>query len=198
MHQDNPSGSSDRGSGTDETSDRDLVRRAREGDAAGFGALVRRHYRSALAVAFAILGRRDDAEDVCQDAWIRALEKLEDCRQPDRFVYWLLQIVRNRARNYRAYAKVRRAEPLDQVEVEDAADRHEQARLRGRLDEAIGTLTEIQREIVLLHDLEGWDHHSIGQGLGISETNSRQHLFQARRRLRALLGTREDQEVRYE
>lgn len=113
-------------------------------------------------------------------------------------MYWLLQIVRNRARNYRAYTKVRRADPLDQIEVEDNADRHEQTRLRGLLDAAIAQLSEVQREVVLLHDLEGWNHQSIGNALGISETNSRQHLFQARRRLRALLGAREDQEVRYE
>lgn len=82
MHHDTPSGSSGGGPGAEDASDRELVFRAREGDAAGFDALVRRHYRATLAVALAILSRRDDAEDVCQDSWIRALEKLDECRQP--------------------------------------------------------------------------------------------------------------------
>jgi len=176
--------------------DGELVARAREGDAAGFDALVRRHYRSALAVAMAITGRRDDAEDVCQDAWIRALEKLDECRQPDRFVYWLLQIVRNRARNFLDYRRVRRTETLESVESEASGPGGQAARLRLRLEEAMGALSETQREIVLLHDLEGWDHRAIAENLGMSEVMSRQHLFQARRRLRDKL--RDVEEVRSE
>lgn len=176
--------------------DGELVARAREGDAAGFDALVRRHYRSALAVAMAITGRRDDAEDVCQDAWIRALEKLDECRQPDRFVYWLLQIVRNRARNFLDYRRVRRTETLESVESEASGPGAQAARLKLRLEEAMRALSETQREIVLLHDLEGWDHRSIAENLGMSEVMSRQHLFQARRRLRDKL--RDVEEVRSE
>ena len=89
--------------------DAELVARARKGDGAGFDALVRRHYRAAYAVALAVLGRRDDAEDICQEAWIRVLERIDDCRDPSRFVYWMLQIVRNRARNHLAYRQVRHA-----------------------------------------------------------------------------------------
>lgn len=168
-----------------------LVARARRGDPAAFETLVRRHYRAAYAVALAILGHRTDAEDVCQDGWVRALERIEDCREPDRFIYWLLQIVRNRARNHLDHRRVRAAEPLGPdtaVATEDPQKDLDRERLRGRLEKSLAGLPEVQREIVLLHDLEGWRHRKIADALGISEVMSRQHLFQARRRLRGLLG----------
>jgi RNA polymerase sigma-70 factor (ECF subfamily) len=177
-----------------EPSDGALVARVRQGDAAAFDALVRRHYRVAYAVALAILGRRADAEDACQDAWIRALERLESCRKPERFVYWFLQIVRNRARNLLAAQRVRAAEPLASHQAIASASQdgraqreYERRRLREQLEAALAQISEVQREVVLLHDLEGWTHRAIAEHLGISEVMSRQHLFQARRRLRAVL-----------
>ena len=171
--------------------DASLVERARRGNSAAFEALVRRHYRAAYAVALAILGNGMDAEDVCQDTFVKVLDKLDDCRQAEKFVAWLLQIVRNHARNYRDYRRVRTAQPLDTISVASSlkSDRDaERAELRGVLEEALDELSEVQREVVLLHDLEGWKHREIGETLGLSEGAARQHLFAARRKLRELLG----------
>ena len=74
----------------------DLVRRARLGDGAAFERLVRLHLRAAYSVAYAVTNDPNDAEDVTQDAFIAALERLEECKDPDRFSGWLLRIVRNR------------------------------------------------------------------------------------------------------
>lgn len=170
--------------------DATLVARARAGDSAAFEELVRRHYRAAWVVALAVTGSRVDAEDVCQDAWVRALEKLDSLRQPELFAHWLLQVVRNTAHNRRVYEKRRAAAPFDDSAVAAQADpRHdpEALVLGARLEDALAQLNETQREVVLLHDLEGWEHRAIAQALGLSETNSRQHLFQARKRLRARL-----------
>jgi RNA polymerase sigma-70 factor (ECF subfamily) len=174
-----------------ETSDASLVARARRGNSAAFEALVRRHYRAAFAVALAVLGNGMDAEDVCQDAFVKALSRLDECRQPDRFVAWLLQIVRNHARNYREYRRVRLVQPLDTLNVASslAPDRDaERSELRGVLEAALGELSEVQREVVLLHDLQGWKHREIGELLELSEGAARQHLFAARHKLRELLG----------
>lgn len=172
-----------------------MVARARQGDTAAFDALVRRHYRASYAVALAVLSRPADAEDACQDAWVRALEKLDTCRKPESFVYWLLQIVRNRARNLLDARRVRAAEPLESTVGsattagrEDPRKDHERSRLRSRLEAALAEISETQRAVVLLHDLDGWPHHAIAECMGISEVMSRQHLFQARRRLRNTLG----------
>jgi RNA polymerase sigma-70 factor, ECF subfamily len=177
-----------------EPGDDALVAGARQGDPAAFDLLVRRHYRAAYAVALAALGRRSDAEDVCQDSWVRALEKLDDCRQPGRFLYWLLTIVRNRAHNLRDARRVRRTEPLEPDGAnarEDPIRDLEQTRLREELEAALQTLRPAQREVVLLHDLAGLSHREIGESLGISEGMCRQHLFQARQELRRRLARKE-------
>ena len=81
------------------TSDAELVERSRRGDTAGFDALVRRHYGAAYVVALSLLGNGMDAEDVCQDAFLKALDRLEECRQPDRFAAWLIRIVGRSRKN---------------------------------------------------------------------------------------------------
>lgn len=152
---------------------------------------MRRHYRAAYTVALAILGSVMDAEDVCQDAFIRALERLEDCRKPGKFAAWLLQIVRNRARNYIDCRRIRETVDVDKAVSPGGmkTDRGvEQSELRRTLEEALSELTEIQRQVVLLHDLEGWKHREIAESLHVSEVASRQHLLNARRKLRKFLG----------
>ena len=179
--------------------DASLVERARRGDAAAFGALVRRHFRAAYAVALAQLGDAMDAEDVCQDAFVRALERLDQCREPAKFAGWLMTIVRNCAHNFRRYERVRATEPLDPASMNGpgpgppgrsarAARDVERGELRALLETALAELSPAQREVVLLHDMEGWKHREIAERLGLSEVASRQHLFNARRALREGLG----------
>ncbi len=176
-----------------------LVARARAGDSEAFESLVRRHYRAAWAVALAVTGSRADAEDVCQDAWVRALAKLDSLREPELFARWLLQVVRNTAHNRRVYMKRRATTQLDDLPAAAQADPRydpETLDLGARLEDALAQLTETQREVVLLHDLEGWEHRAIALALGLTETNSRQHLFQARKRLRARLDDEDGREGR--
>lgn len=171
--------------------DERLVAAVRRGDARAADALVRRHYRAVYLVTLAVLGNAADAEDACQDALVRALERIDDCRDPRRFAHWLLQIARNRARNARDYRGLRRGPSLDEVEhpaTGDATGDAERGELRERLTAALATLTPEQRQVVLLKDLEGWDHRAIARSMGISETMSRQHAFVARRALRRALG----------
>jgi RNA polymerase sigma-70 factor (ECF subfamily) len=168
-----------------------LVERARRGDAAAFESLVRKHYRAAYAVALGVLGSAMDAEDACQDAFVRALERLDELRKPERFTAWLLQIVRNRARTIHSYRRVRAAQPLDTVNAAGSANPGIDAargELRDKLEAALQDLSEMQRQVVLLHDLDGWKHRQIAVALEISEVMSRQHLFHARRILRERLG----------
>ena len=92
-----------------------LVARVRRGDSRAFDQLVRRHLRTAHAVARATLDNPDDADDVCQDAFIRALQQIDSCRNPERFKAWLMAIVRNTAHNRRQYNQVRTAVPLEKA-----------------------------------------------------------------------------------
>jgi RNA polymerase sigma-70 factor (ECF subfamily) len=149
-------------------------------------------------VALGVLGNPADAEDVCQDAFLTALEKLDECRDPKRFAAWLMRIVRNRALNVRESRALRQGEPLEEsvaeaVAGDDPGRRAEQSELRGRLLAALGRLPPSQREVVLLHDLEGWKHREIADLLGTSEGAVRVRLLQARRHLRTELGNSGDE-----
>ena len=170
-----------------------LLGRAQGGDAAAMERLVRMHLGAAYAVALAVTGDPTEAEDVVQDAMVAALGRLGDVRGPDSFAPWLMQIVRNRARNLLRSRAVRSALPLEHAErrpdgssspLRDA----ERSEIRDRLTDGLATLPDVQREVVLLHDLEGWKHREIGESLGIPEGTVRYHLFNARRALRARLG----------
>lgn len=182
--------------GMNEFSDADLVALARSGDGDAFGELVRRYQRPAYSVALAITGNHHDAEDVAQESFVAALERLDDCRNPDRFVGWLLSTVRNRARNLVRREKVRLAGPIPsdaRTDVPSPARAAQTAALRGKLEEALETLSEVQREILLLHDLEGWKHSEIAERLSIPAGTVRSHLHFARKALRARLAPwRED------
>lgn len=187
-------------------SDERLVAATREGDAGAFDTLIRRHLRSAHAVALAGTGNVADAEDVCQDAFLAALERLEDCRNPARFRPWLLTIVRNRAHNFRRYRNLRNPTGSGEAAAgpipgdapapwggpgspsgSDPSRELDLSLLRERLLSALGEIPDLQRETVLLHDLDGMSHREIGEILGITEGSSRVYLHRARRRLRELL-----------
>ncbi|MFP4623013.1 MAG: RNA polymerase sigma factor [Gemmatimonadota bacterium] len=179
------------------TDDAALVRRAIAGDARAFETLVRRYARPAYAVALGIMKEPSDAEDVVQDGFVKALERLEEC-DPDRFGAWFLRVIRNRAHSMRRYLGVREAAPLDAVPTaSEEPGPHRQAersRLREELVTAMSALTEVQREVVLLHDLEGWKHREIGELLDLPEGTVRAHLFHARRALRKHEGLRRSRE----
>lgn len=169
-----------------------LVRRARQGDAEAFEALVRRHYRVAFAVARSRVDVPMDAEDVVQDSFVRALERLDDC-DPSRFAGWLLRIVRNRAHNARVHEARRRGVDPERVapagidgEMEAEA-RLQRGELRDALERAVNQLPPMQREVLLLHDLSGLPHAEIAAAVGVSVGMSRYHLMNARRRMRELL-----------
>ena len=171
-----------------------LVARVRRGDNRAFDQLVRRHLRVAHGVAMAQLQNPSDVDDVCQDAFIQALRRIDDCRNPDGFRAWLLAIVRNTAHNRRSYEQLRTTVPLEKASF--AASRDDpladtgRAELRSRLKEAMEHLTELQRRVLVLYDLEGWQHGEIASELGISAGSSRVHLHVARRAMRKRLSNR--------
>jgi RNA polymerase sigma-70 factor (ECF subfamily) len=173
-----------------ELSDSELVGRTRRGDEDAFGVLVERYMRASYAVAFSVTGRHEDAQDAAQESLLVALQRLEECRSPEKFGGWLMTIVRNRARNL-----VRREVLRDTDQVPESARSRtptperelETVELRENLSDALGQLPEIQRQIVLLHDLEGWKHREIAERLELPSGTVRSHLHFARKALRGAL-----------
>jgi len=183
----------DAGARLDPDVDAGLVERARRGDADAFERLVRRHLAAARAAAERRLGpgHADDVDDVVQDAFVRALERIEQCREPRAFRAWLNTIVRTTALNHIERRRVRATEPLaavrDLASGADAGRRAERTELGERLRTALAGLSRLQRDVLLLHDYEGWSHGEIAERLGISAGSSRVHLHLARRAMRGRL-----------
>jgi RNA polymerase sigma-70 factor, ECF subfamily len=166
----------------------DLVHRAQRGEADAFTGLVQAFLRPVYSIALSVVGRPADAEDIAQEAFLKAFQSIDTCREPERFAAWLLQIVRNRARNLLDSRRLRDVAPDGAKILEFATQPSESAGMQEALLCALADLDEEKREVVLLHDLEDWTHKEIAEVLDISEVHSRQHLFQARQILRAKLG----------
>ena len=174
-----------------ELTDEELVHRTLAGEQDAFAVLVRRYRRAALARALGLLGDPAEADDIAQEAFVHAYEQLATCRHPSRFASWLLTIVHRRSLTRLRSIRRRRLVPLDETIPAERADAPvrdlERADLRARLLSALSRLAPIQREIVLLADVEHWSHDRIASATGISVLMSRRHLSDARRRLRTLL-----------
>ena len=157
----------------EEQSDAVLVARAQGGDAAAFDSLVKRPLRAAHEVALAVLGENADADDAVQDAFLSALQHLDKCWPAEKFRAWLLTIVRNRAFDLTRRGRVRSVEVLEEgtAHTRDPSplEMAERSELNLRLSAAIGTLTETQREVFMMHDVEGWKHADIASLLGLAE-----------------------------
>jgi RNA polymerase sigma-70 factor, ECF subfamily len=174
-----------------EETDAALVAAVRAGSRDAAARLAERYLRPARAVALAVLREEAGAEDVCQDAFVYAMERIDECRDPARFGGWLLQIVRNRSRNLLRDSKASVSSPLEAHALatrEPAPDvQAERMELRERLLAALREIPEERGAVLLLHDLEGWTHREIADQLGLPQGTIRSHLHHARKRLRELL-----------
>jgi RNA polymerase sigma-70 factor (ECF subfamily) len=148
-------------------SDQELVQQARAGRLEAFETLVRRHQGVAYRVALRLVGP-DDADDVTQDAFLRAFHRLGAYRGDGSFRAWLLQIVRNTALNV---IEARRTEPHEDigelVEAQPAGsartpvDQLERRERRERLEAKVRLLSPAQRTVLVLRDIEGFSYEEV-------------------------------------
>jgi RNA polymerase sigma-70 factor, ECF subfamily len=174
----------------DEVDDSRLVERVREGDSRAFDVLVTRHMRRAFSVAYRVLGHREDAEDLVQDAFVAALERLDTFDTSRTFGPWFYRIVVNRGLNARKARSVRKTEelPMEVVSAEVLPDRAaERAELHARLRAALAELPEKQRAAIQLFELEGFSGAEIADILEIPAGTVRWYLHQAKQALRGAL-----------
>jgi RNA polymerase sigma-70 factor (ECF subfamily) len=155
-------------------------------DEESFRLLYRRHTPALYGLALRLLGdRRDDAEDVIQDAWIRAAERLDRFRWESSLRTWLSSIVVNCCRE-RLRTGWRWVGETD-VALDSHTHPASPIELTVAVDRAIGRLPPGFRSVFVLHDIEGRTHEEIGLLLDIDPGTSRSQLFHARRHLRLLL-----------
>ena len=169
--------------------DKALVGRVRAGDARAFDALVHAYMRQAFQLAYRVVGHREDAEDLVQEAFLAAHQYLESYDVERPFGPWLMRIVLNRGANLRRSRARRETEPeVDAVSpAPSALDDSERAEARVMLTRALATLSERQRMIVTLFDVDDMTSTEIGELLDLSPGTVRWHLHEARRTLRGAL-----------
>lgn len=163
--------------------DAELIIRCRAGDARALDALVRRHYKAALRIARRHAALPEDADDLTQEAFVIACERLDQLADPSRFGGWLLTIVRNQARMWH---RRRFTQPtlfaLDDEPATQAVDRSHA--VREAVADAVATLTAEQRDAVRLHYLDGYDYRETALLLDIPVGAVRGRLDRARHTLR--------------
>jgi RNA polymerase sigma-70 factor (ECF subfamily) len=167
-----------------------LVERVRAGDAAAFDTLVGRYLPRAFAVAFRVMGQKEDAEDLVQEAFMAVLQRIDRFEAGRPFAPWFFRLLVNRGLNARKARALRVVDEIPETAANPAVgpDRDaERAELNDRLRLAMLTLPERQRLIVEMFELEGFAGPEIAEILEISDGTVRWHLHEARKTLRKAL-----------
>jgi RNA polymerase sigma-70 factor (ECF subfamily) len=169
--------------------DSELVERARRGDVGAFEALVDRHRRVALRVAYAVAG--DDAEDAVQEAFVKAYGALGRFRVGGAFRPWVLRIVANEARNRRRSAGRRARLELRVVDRQPHAGSPEDVAVaadrRRALVAALSTLPDHDREVLALRWFAELSEAEMAVALGVRPGTVKSRLARALDRLRSAL-----------
>lgn len=161
-----------------------VLARARRGDGAAFEQIYRRYSRAAYTLALRLCGRGDLAEDVVQEAFMKAIEKLGSYRGDAPFGAWLKRLVANCAID-RLRLEKRWIDP----ELAALPEPHQEAGGEAQV-EVLGLLARMSapaRATLVLHELEGYSHTELAQLFGKSESYSKSLLSRGIARLRGLL-----------
>ena len=183
------------------TREQDLIARVQRGEHELFYELVRPYERRVYAAALAILRNESDAEDVAQEAMLKALANLRQFRAEARFSTWLIQITVNEALMRRRRERTAMTEAIDagrddegEYTPRDFADWREipsealeRKEVRQKLAQALASLDRKYREVFVLRDMEQLNIQETAEALGISVASVKTRLLRARLMLRDLL-----------
>jgi RNA polymerase sigma-70 factor (ECF subfamily) len=170
--------------------DRELLVRVQGGDASAFDVLVQRYLPQAHALARRLMHDPDDADDLVQDAFLRALERIATFDVSRAFGPWFSRLLINTGIDQRRKQSVRKTESYDPEIFAGSSSPHrdaERAELRQSLGDALRRLPARQRLIVSLFEIDGYSTEEVARMLDVSQVTIRWHLHQARRTLRDAL-----------
>ena len=183
-----------------DSSERDIFRAAILGDREAFEMIIRRQSRPLFAIAYGILQDREEAEDVVQDALLKAWKTRGRMRDPEKFPAWLATIARNRARDLarrrRPWSLFQKSDEEVEPEIEHSIASEQENELSAQVHGALGTLPELHRMAVTLRYFEEMDYAAIERTLGLTNGALRGILGRAmaamRKRLRPALNRLEE------
>lgn len=172
--------------------DTQLINCILQGDISGYTVLVDRYKDLAFTIAFRVLGNREDAEEVAQDAFVKAYQNLAGFRQQSKFSTWLFRIIYNTA-----ISRKRLRKPFFQLTADLpglpvnlstwATDEPEDEERGTMLEKALMKLSEPERTIVTLYYINESSVEEIHSITGLSKANVKVKLFRARKKLQELV-----------
>lgn len=168
-----------------------LIERAQGGDADAYDDLVSRYLRRVVSIAWGIVRNAQDAEDLAQEAFVKAYQSLGRFRSDEPFGPWIFRIVTNlsldvlKHRTRFRHEEIREDQPA--ARRDDASLPARSNEIARRIDAAIETLPEMQRVVARLHLVEQLEHQEIASMTGLSEGTIRSHLSLARKKLKEKL-----------
>ena len=172
-----------------------LIKRAQSGDAGAFNEIIRAYRKRILGTIFRLISRAEDVEDVGQDVFVRLYFSLDQLRAPEVFEPWLYRLTVNAAYDYlrkrRRSGDVRMADlSEEQLSMADAAagskesaKLENQKQLRETLDVLMGQVSEDDRLLLGLKELQGLSLKELREVYGVSENVLKVRLFRARKRV---------------
>jgi RNA polymerase sigma-70 factor (ECF subfamily) len=181
--------------------DHDLVLRSRKGDLKAFEALVEKHQKAMLNLAFRLIGDYEEACDAVQEAFLSAYRAIRKFRGEAKFSSWLYGIVLNQARTrlrqmagQARFRSLSLDDPpegdsgrkvLDPPSPEDSAlEQLEKKEIEAKVQDCINRLEAEQREVLILRDIQGHSYEEIQQILGLPEGTVKSRLYRAREALK--------------
>jgi RNA polymerase sigma-70 factor, ECF subfamily len=194
-----PAAPSARGADNNES---ELIRRVKEGDVEAFHNLVRPYERAIFLAALSLVRNEADAEDVAQEAILKAFKNLSSFRQEAKFSTWVIQIAINEAKMKLRKDRRHLYESLDEGQQNDEGDyvpkdfaewreipleALEQSELRRALVKALDSLPEKYRTVLILRDVQQLSINETAQVLGLSDANVKTRLCRARLQMRDAL-----------
>jgi RNA polymerase sigma-70 factor (ECF subfamily) len=179
----------------------ELVRRARRGDLEAYDELVRRYQERVYATVYHMTANHEDANDLAQEAFIKAFQALKSFKGGSSFYTWVYRIAVNKTINFLKQRKNKAQMSLDDLDfnaehdpdlvalISDKTPRREVglAELQEKLNAAMQKLSESHRLVVTLHDVQGLSHEEIGKIMDCNIGTVRSRLFYARQQMQAYL-----------
>lgn len=168
----------------------ELVRRAQDGDRSSFEKLYRLNAGMVYALSLRLTRRPPEAEEMTQEVFVRAWQKVDTFRTPGHFGAWLKRVAVNLAiSSRRATARRGEPQPLFEDYLAPAATRGPSPTPAAQVDleRAIASLPEGARTVFVLHDIHGYRHNEIAEMTGVAQGTTKAQLHRARRRLREFL-----------
>lgn len=183
------------------TEETELVRRARAGDLRAYDELVKRYQERIYATIYHMTSNHDDANDLAQEAFIKAFQALKSFKGGSSFYTWLYRIAVNKTINFLKQRKNRMHMSLNDLDfnaehdpdlmalISDKNPRRDAGlnELQEKLNAALMKLSEPHRLVVVLHDVQGQSHEEIAKVMDCNIGTVRSRLFYARQQLQSYL-----------